>query len=284
MMESGGLSAADIMAITRDSAGQGGNNGGFGSDMWNNPFIYLVWMALFGGRWGGFGGNQGDSGSGSGGSMTRADLWDGFSNNQILNGLSGITNGLCDGFYAINNAIKDCCCESQFAANQGFNNLEKSIMGVGYALRDGFCGTEKTIMGSDFHNQAGFNSLANQLAQCCCDLRYEAASHNGELKNLIQCAARDIIDSNNNGVRSIIDFLFQDKYQTLRAENEDLRRAASQDRQSALFTTALERHTDRLLSAISPTPQPAYVVPNPNTWYGGYGYGSGCGSSCSSCC
>lgn len=277
MMESGGLSAADIMAITRDGAGQG--NGGFGNDMWNNPFIYLVWMALFGGRWGGFGGTNGDNGSG--GTVTKSDLCEGFSNNQILNGLSGITNGLCDGFYAINNAIKDCCCDSQFTTSQGFNNLEKSIMGVGYALRDGFCGAEKTSMESDFRNQASFNALANQLASCCCDLRYEAASRNGELKSLIQGVARDIIDSNNNGVRSIIDFMFQDKYQTLRAENEDLRRAASQDRQSALFTTALERHTDRLLSAINPTPQPAFVVPNPNVYFNGYG---SCGSSCSGCC
>lgn len=40
-----GLSAGDILALTRDQDGMG--------NAWNNPFIYLVWLALLGGN-GGF--------------------------------------------------------------------------------------------------------------------------------------------------------------------------------------------------------------------------------------
>lgn len=39
-----GLSAGDILALTRDQDGMG--------NAWNNPFIYLVWLALLGGNGG----------------------------------------------------------------------------------------------------------------------------------------------------------------------------------------------------------------------------------------
>lgn len=42
-----GLSAGDILALTRDQDGMG--------NAWNNPFIYLVWLALLGGNGGLFG-------------------------------------------------------------------------------------------------------------------------------------------------------------------------------------------------------------------------------------
>ena len=59
-----GLSAADVMAITKD-AGNGGN--GYGNGAWDNPFIYLVWLALLGGGglWGNRGGGFGGGGFGS---------------------------------------------------------------------------------------------------------------------------------------------------------------------------------------------------------------------------
>ena len=65
--------------------------------------------------------------------------------------------------------------------------------------------------------------------------------------------ARDIIENNNNGVRSILDFLTQDKIATLTAENQSLKLAASQARQN-----------NYLIEQLKPCPVPAYVVANPN--------------------
>ena len=103
-----GLSAADIMAMTNND-----NN-----EMWNNPFIYLVWLAVLGGG-GLFGNRTGELQN----ALTRSDLFEGFSNQDINGQLRGITNGLCDGFYAINNSLKDGfygtqrdIAESRFAA------------------------------------------------------------------------------------------------------------------------------------------------------------------------
>ena len=106
------LTLADIAAV---------NGNGMNGEMWNNPFIYLVWLAVLGG--GGFGGLFGNRyGSGADspalqGALTRADLYEGFNTQDKNAQLRGITYGLSDGFYAVNDsikdgfyAVKDCCC------------------------------------------------------------------------------------------------------------------------------------------------------------------------------
>ena len=99
-----GLSAGDILALTKNN-----ENG-----MWDNPFIYLVWLAVLGGGNGLFG-NRGDAAVQ--GAITRSDLFEGFNNQDVNGQLRGITNGICDGFYAtrqgisdLGYALKDCCC------------------------------------------------------------------------------------------------------------------------------------------------------------------------------
>ena len=100
------LTPADVMAMN------GGNNE---ATLWNNPFIYLVWLAVLG-RGGIFGGN-GAGDPAVQGALTRSDLFEGFNNQDVNGQLRGITNGICDGFYATRQgiselgfAMKDCCC------------------------------------------------------------------------------------------------------------------------------------------------------------------------------
>lgn len=62
----------------------------------------------------------------------------------------------------------------------------------------------------------------------------------------------------------------------LQAENSDLKRAASQDRQSALLTTAMASQTQQLINAINPAPIPAFQVPAPYAYAGCNTYGNGC--------
>lgn len=104
-----GLSAADVMALTKDSGG----------DMWNNPFIYLVWLAVLGGGGGLFGGNRDAAMQGI---VTRSELFEGFNNQDVNGQLRGITTGICDGFYSIQAALAEnrfasqgCCLISQAA-------------------------------------------------------------------------------------------------------------------------------------------------------------------------
>lgn len=91
-------------------------NGGMGNEMWNNPFIYLVWLAVLG-NGGLFGNRYGAGDPAVQGALTRSDLFEGFNNQDVNAQLRGITNGICDGFYATRQGIselgfgmKDCCC------------------------------------------------------------------------------------------------------------------------------------------------------------------------------
>lgn len=100
-------------------------NGGRGYDdgmaaLWSNPFVYLVWLAVLG-RGGIFGGD----GAAMQGALTRSDMFEGFNTQDINSQLRGITNGLCDGFYAVNSSLKDgfygtqsAIAENRFAAQQ----------------------------------------------------------------------------------------------------------------------------------------------------------------------
>ena len=112
-------------------------NGNEGNAMWNNPFIYLVWLAVLG-RGGIFGG-AGDAATQ--GAITRSDLFEGFNNQDVNGQLRGITSGICDGFYATNNALKDgfyglqtCCCETN-----------RNIDSVRYDMGKGFCDVATAI-------------------------------------------------------------------------------------------------------------------------------------------
>jgi hypothetical protein len=86
----------------------------------------------------------------------------------------------------------------------------------------------------------------------------------------ISNAARDIIASNDAGVRSILEYLTQDKISTLQAENQALRLTASQQAQNAFLIDQLG----------TKAPIPAYMVANPYASYGGCGtafYANTCG-------
>ena len=117
------LTPADVMAMN------GTNN-----EMWNNPFIYLVWLAVLGN--GGLFGNRGANDAAVQGAITRSDLFEGFNNQDVNGQLRGITNGLCDGFYAINSGMKDGFYATQTGIKDGF-----------YGIKDALCGTNRNIDG-----------------------------------------------------------------------------------------------------------------------------------------
>ena len=268
------MASEDLMAYMagQENTGGSGNGGwgGFGEGIWA-----VVIIALLFGR-GGFGngglfGGGGNGGCGCGcnsGCATQADLAAGFNNSAVLSSLNdlklgqaGVQQTLCQGFNGVNTAIL-----------QGFNGVDNAICTLGY------------------QNQAGFNALSTQLAQCCCDtqraidgVNYNMATQFCALGNTVQSSTRDIIDNQNCNTRAILDFLTQDKIATLQAENQTLKFAASQANQNAFITANQEAQTAELIRRLGrDNPVPAFVVPNPNCCYGGNAYGlNGCGCGCS---
>ena len=257
----GNYSLSDIAAAT----GNGRNNDGmFGGDgAW---WLIVLFLFVFCG-WGNNGwGNNGNGGGYVATAATQADIQRGFDNSAVISKLDGISNGLCDGFYSMNNGMLT-----------GFNGINTNIMQTGF-------GIQQAINADTVSSMQNTNALQSQLANCCCETReaiqginYNLATNTCALQNTMNNNTRDLLENQNSNTRALLDFLTQDKIATLQAENADLKRAASQDRQSALLTTAMASQTQQLINAINPAAIPAYVVPNPNTYYGGCnGYNNGC--------
>lgn len=241
--------------IVANLDGNNGNNWNDGSWLW---FLIVV-FAIFGGwgnGFGGFGGTNGGVGS---------EIQRGFDNQAVISKLGGISNGLCDGFYAMNNSMLT-----------GFNGINTNIMQTGY-------GIQQAVNADTVANMQNTNALQSQIANCCCETReaiqgvnYNMATNTCALQNTMNNNTRDIIDSQQAGTRAILEFLTNDKIATLQAENNDLRRAASQDRQNALLTTTMAAQTNQIIDAVRPTPVPSFPASN----LYGYAYGCGCNTGC----
>ena len=235
MFKNSGYNLSDIAAVTR------GNEDGFfgGNSGW---WIILLFLFGFGG--GGFG-----WGTGAGNENVRDAVAYGFDINNLENGVRGLEHGICDGFYDMNTSLLT-----------GFGNIAMGNMQNTNAIT------------------SQLSNMAATQAQCCCEtqrlierglceVNYNILTQSNATNTNIASAARDIIENNNNGVRSILDFLTQDKIATLTAENQALRLTASQQAQNAFLIDQLG----------TKAPIPAYVVANPYSSYGGTYFNTGCG-------
>ena len=230
-----------------------------------NDWSWIIGLALVGGLFGGWG----NGGFGFGGGRYG---YGGVGENYVLatdfatieRKLDGVNNGLCDGFYAQNTNMLNGFASVQSALCQGFNGLQQTAM-------QGFHGVDNAICTLGYQTQAGFNSLANQIASCCCDLK----TMNLENRYLNERQTCDILAGQTAQTRAILDYLTNEKIEGLRAENTALKGEISNGRQSAY-----------IIDALAPKcPQPAYVVQPPqqvtfptnccgNVAYANYG---GCG-------
>ena len=152
-----GLSAGDILALTREDNDM--------NQMWNNPFIYLVWLAVLGGG-GLFGGNRTAELQNA---VTRSDLFEGFNNQDVNGQLRGIANGLCDGFYAVNNSLKDgfygiqgVLAENRFAAQNCCCETNRNIDAVRYEGAQNTCAITNAIHAEGEATRALINSNVMQ--------------------------------------------------------------------------------------------------------------------------
>ena len=211
----------DIPNVVTSNGYCGNNNGLFGNSGWEGIIALLVVAGLFGGGWGngfGFGGNRGGS------PATQADLSAGFANSEIMSDLNDIILGQA----TMQNFI-----------NQGF-------AGINQTVTNGFAGVNNAICTLGYQNQAGFNALSTQLAQCCCDTRAAIA----DVKYANERNTCDIIRASENNTKAILDFLTTEKISALQAENSGLKAQISNEHQSKY-----------LIDVLGPKcPQPAYVV------------------------
>lgn len=231
-MMTDGLSASDVALLQ----GNGRNNDGFGDG--NGWWIILFFLCMFG--WGGFGGRGfGGYGGGSGSAVDGYVLTSDFAN--IERKIDGVNTGLCDGFYT---------------QAQLINGVNTNILTQGNA--------------SNVAMLQGFNGLQSQIADCCCQSRYDALQNANTTNNAIQTGfcqtnfnnsnnTRDIIDSQNAGTRAILDAIQANKVEALN------QRIAEQNQQinSLQLAASQSAQNQYLVNQLRPCPTPAYVVANP---------------------
>lgn len=130
---------------------------------------------------------------------------------------------------------------------------------------------EKTPVVDEWGNETGESAYESWSTPA--KLKYTIATEDCATRQAIADNARAIVDNCNANFRSMMDYFTQDKIATLTAENQNLKFAASQDRQNALLTTVMSQQTDTILNRVNPRPIPAYQVANPNV-----------GVNCCGCC
>lgn len=238
--------------------GQDNNNSrGNGNDWFGGGGIWglLILALLFGWGGGGLGGFGGLGGGGGNGAFTRAAVAEGFQYNNIENGIRGIQQGLCDGFYAVNTGLLT-----------GFNGMQGQIANLAAQNASCCCETQRLV-------ERGF-----------CDVGYAMATNTS---NIIQNSHSDT-DRVIAKLDAMENARMAEKLDALRSENLSLKFAASQANQNAFITANQEAQTAELIRRLGrDCPIPAYVVPNPNCCYGnpvgvsyGAGFGGGCGCGC----
>ena len=253
MTENGNSGMFNMPVMPAYGGGFGsGFGGGFGGDGWWLILLFLICGGNFGGFGGGFGG---------GGLYpwmnNSQNINDGF-RDQMLNsgitsirdGLSGISNQLCNGFSGVNASIANGFAQSEIAAN----------------------GRQMADMNQMF-------GLQSAMQNCCCenraataDLKYTVATEACADRAAIANALRDVIDATQKQTQTILDKMCQQEIDALKERNLELQNrvnmqnlAASQTAQTAALIADNTAQTQYIVNRVAPYPIPAYTVANPVT-------------------
>lgn len=240
-MANEGISVADALALRGNNYNN--DDGMFGG---NGAWWVIILILFLGGGFGNRFGNADGAANPYTACCTPATaqgVADAFNFNQLDNGIRGLERGLCDGFYGVNQAISN----------------------LGYQAQQSFSTIDRTIMQSDFHNQAGFCALANQLASCCCEI----GRGQDAIKYDLATNANAILVANDRNTDRIINFLTQNEMDKLRTEL-----------QSAQFQLSQLTQTSSIVNQLMPVAKPAYLTCSPYAAAFGINYGNNCGCGC----
>lgn len=217
-------------------------NVGTPSDGWGGGCgAWLMWVivifAMMGGGWGGFG-NRGNG-------LTQAEMQQGFNHQDEMGQLRGVSYGLADSTYALNNSMLHGQAELSRNIMQGNYGLEKTMMQNGWGISQ----------------QLNENRFAQQ--NCCCETNRNIDSVRAEnYRNT--CELKTALHEEAEKTRGMM----------MASQIQDLRdRLADRDRdlQSANFNLSQVLQTSAIVGQLRPFPQPAYITASPYQALAGYG-------------
>ena len=176
------LSYADFAAM------QNGGNGGMNS-MWNNPFMYLIWLAWFnGGNGFGFGGNRNGVGIAAADVQTANNaaaiqnlsdmITDNHNSDLTMQAINGNTAAITQLAGMLNVSTDKIATAINVMSNQmqnGMCGIKTEILSQGYQNQLSTCQQTNTILQQSqaITNtiQNGFTSIGYQIERNACDVK-----------------------------------------------------------------------------------------------------------------
>lgn len=236
-----GTGIVPVMDINQSRNFVGDGCGMYGGGMW---FLWIIVLFALMGGWGNGWNRNGADGMAAAAlanDSLRNDINNGFNNQDTQNGIRGIQQGLCDGFYAVNTGLL-----------QGFNGIQRDLC-------QGFNAVSSAVAENRFAAQ-----------QCCCEtnrnidaVRYENAQNT--------CA---ITTNATHNTQKILDKLCQMESNAKDAQIADLREKLAVSN----LQVSQQVQNATLINALRPFPQPAYITTSP---YQSVAYGfNACNSTC----
>lgn len=248
-------------------------NGGM-NGMWNNPFVYLVWM-MFAGRFFNNGNGWGDCNGGQAAqnielqnqlAAIRSQLSDNQNSTLLMDAIKGnnvaigqlASNLNCD-FNALQNAI--CCVKSAieqvggqvgFSAERVINAVNMGDCNVIQAIKDCCCTTQKSILEQGYQNQLQNCQQTNTIMTGINGVNTGVERGFANLSNIVnqgftqvgfqaQQDKCDIIRAGQENTQRIIDVLNNHWQSDLQQRYNDARLELSQKNQNEYLINQLKK-------------------------------------------
>lgn len=258
-----------------------GNNG-FGNGMWNNPFMYFIWLYMM--RWmnNGEWGNNNDGIKALEASTQRQiqtlqeSLSDNHTSDLIMAAIQGNGNAIqeaatrigCD-FNALNAAVQGVSASigalgSQlgFSSERIINAVNQGDCGVIQALKDCCCETQKSLLTQSYENKIAIadstakikdtiNYVGLQVEKGFSDTNYATQAQTCALQGTI----RDTGTANTNAIIAKLDAMqtqsLLDKIDSLREKNSEQAVIINNAQQTAAFSQMLNSYTAPISAAVN---------------------------------
>lgn len=272
-----GSSDVATLALLGNGAGGFGGNG-----MWNNPFVYLIWMYMMrwmnGGDWG-----QGDSCYKSLEASTQRQIQtlsdqmnDNHTTDLLMAAIQGNNgaiqeaatrlgcdiNAIASAVQGVRSDIASVGSQLGFSSERIINAVNQGDCGVIQALKDCCCETQKAILTNNYENRialdhatdslkSSVNFVGLQVEKGFANTNYETQAQTCALQNTI----RDAGTTNTNAIIAKLDAMqnqaLLDKIDALREKNSEQAVIINNAQQSAAFNQMLNSYTAPIAGAVN---------------------------------
>lgn len=248
-------------------------NGGM-NGMWNNPFVYLVWM-MFAGRF------FGNNGWGDGQNETQLSaireqmstnqntslLMDAIKGNsaalgQLSTSLGCDFNTLKESICDVRNAVATVGGQVGFSSERVINAVERGDCSVVQAIKDCCCNTQKAILEMGYQNQLAncnqTNTLQNSINHVVdtVDKGFQTISFQNQTQTCnLQNTVKDAAALSTNQILAKLDAMqnqtLLDKIDALREKNNEQAVIINNAQQTATFGQMINAATAPIAAAVN---------------------------------